>query len=121
MSDLLQFLLNQDQFRRLCLSFCVVMCLLTLARARLPSLFSDFTVQRHTNPDGFTANVNTWKDVLYKASLSGLIPGQDGSTRRFSLETGPHLLQMLESKAWGRPLALNAVIVGTYHFLHFDS
>ncbi|KAL8723525.1 MAG: hypothetical protein Q9225_000160 [Loekoesia sp. 1 TL-2023] len=95
MSDLLQFILShQDQFRR----------------ARLSSLFSDFTSQRHTNPDGYIVNVNIWKDVLYKAAGAGLILGRDGSPRRFSLEIGPQLLQKLESKEWGRPLALNAVI-----------
>ncbi|KAL8873887.1 MAG: hypothetical protein Q9174_000716 [Haloplaca sp. 1 TL-2023] len=94
MSDLLQFLLSQqNEFRR----------------ARLPSLFSDFTAQRHTNPDGYIANVNTWKDVLCRAALAGFIPGSDGATRRLSLETGPQLLQNLESKEWGRPLALDAV------------
>ncbi|KAL8705162.1 MAG: hypothetical protein Q9201_001699 [Fulgogasparrea decipioides] len=97
MSDLLQFTLSQqDQFKR----------------ARLPSLFSDFSTQRHANPDGYLANVNTWRDVLCKATAAGLISGHDGTTRRFSFETGPHLLQELESKEWGRPLALDAVVEG---------
>ena len=86
---------------------------LAKSRARLPSLFSDFTAQRDTNPDGYTANVNTWKDVLCRAAHAGLISGSDGAVRRLSLETGPQLLQKLESKEWGRPLALDAVFVGT--------
>ncbi|KAL8812422.1 MAG: hypothetical protein Q9200_001029 [Gallowayella weberi] len=95
MSDLLQFILNQqDQFRR----------------ARIPSLFSDFTVQKYTNPDGYNANVNIWNEVLRRAARAGLIAGHDGVPQRLSLETGPYLSQKLESSEWGKPLALNAVI-----------
>ncbi|KAL8797917.1 MAG: hypothetical protein Q9182_007123 [Xanthomendoza sp. 2 TL-2023] len=95
MSDLLQFVLNQhDQIRR----------------ARLPSLFSDFTVQKYTNPDGYNANVNIWSEVLLRAARAGLVAGQDGVPQRLSLETGPYLSQQLESSEWGKPLALNAVI-----------
>ncbi|KAI4227513.1 MAG: hypothetical protein L6R36_002353 [Xanthoria steineri] len=95
MSDLLQYILSQqDQFRR----------------ARIPSLFSDFTVQRHTNPDGYYANVNIWEEVLCRAASAGLVVGRDGTVHRLSLETGPYLLQKLESSEWGRPLAINAVI-----------
>ncbi|KAL8750120.1 MAG: hypothetical protein Q9199_007273 [Rusavskia elegans] len=95
MSDLLQYILSQqDQFRR----------------ARIPSLFSDFTVQRHTNPDGYYANVNIWEEVLCRAASAGLVVGRDGTVQRLSLEAGPYLLQKLESSDWGRPLAINAVI-----------
>ncbi|KAL8782512.1 MAG: hypothetical protein Q9213_005315 [Squamulea squamosa] len=95
MSELLQYILSQqDQFRR----------------ARIPSLFSDFTAQKYSNPDGYHANVNIWEEVLCRAARAGLISGQDGVPRRLSLETGPYLLQKLESSEWGRPLAINAVI-----------
>ncbi|KAL8897149.1 MAG: hypothetical protein Q9207_007354 [Kuettlingeria erythrocarpa] len=88
-------------------------------RARLPSLFSDFTTQRQTNPNGYAANVKTWEDVLYKATRAGLITAQDGHICRLSLETGPHLLQELESKEWGRPLALNAVIEACFRLVTY--
>lgn len=78
-------------------------------------MFSDFTLQRQTNPSGYTANVETWEVVLREAARAGLVSGQDGSPRRFSLEIGPRLLQQLESKQWGRPLALHAVVVGIYY------
>ncbi|KAL9581485.1 MAG: hypothetical protein Q9212_003869 [Teloschistes hypoglaucus] len=94
MSNLLQFILSQeDQFRR----------------ARLPSLFSDFSTQRHTNPNGYVANVNIWKEAFCRAAGAGLVSASDGTIQRLSIETGPHLMQKLESKEWGRPLALNAV------------
>lgn len=78
-------------------------------------MFSDFTLQRQTNPSGYTANVESWEVVLCEAARAGLVSGQDGSPRRFSLEIGPRLLQQLESKQWGRPLALHAVVVGIYY------
>ncbi|KAL8673896.1 MAG: hypothetical protein Q9168_001716 [Polycauliona sp. 1 TL-2023] len=78
--------------------------------ARIPSLYSDFTVQQHTNPDGYNANVNIWEEVLCRAARAGMIAGRDGTVHRLSLETGPYLLQNLESPKWGRPLAINAVI-----------
>ncbi|KAL8874876.1 MAG: hypothetical protein Q9198_006692 [Flavoplaca austrocitrina] len=89
------------------------MCVLVanIVRARIPSLFSDFTVQRDTNPDGYNANVKIWEDILCSAARDGFIAGRDGTVHRLSLETGPYLLQKLESSEWGRPLAINAVIV----------
>lgn len=115
MSDLLQYILSQqDQFRRSSPRISVV-CIHVAHkfRARIPSLFSDFTVQRHTNPDGYYANVNIWEEVLCRAARDGLVVGRDGTVHRLSLEAGPYLLQKLESSEWGRPLAINAVIVGT--------
>lgn len=116
MNDLLQYILSQhDQFRRSNpqLSFlCIHVA--NSVRARIPSLFSDFAVQRDTNPDGYNANVNIWEEVLCRAAYAGFIAGRDGTLHRLSLETGPYLLQKLESSEWGRPLAINAVIVGTY-------
>ncbi|KAL8709944.1 MAG: hypothetical protein Q9220_005394 [cf. Caloplaca sp. 1 TL-2023] len=82
---------------------------LTITRARLPSLFSDFTAQRLTNPDGYHANVRAWEDVLSKAARAGLFKGNDGVARRLSIETGPLLMRRLESAEYGRPLALDAV------------
>lgn len=115
MSDLLRYVLSQQEFRRCAMGLCSAFPHhSTRVRARLPSLFSDFTAQRQTNPNGYTVNVQSWEEVLCKASKAGLITGQDGSIRRLSLEIGSELLQRLESKEWGRPLALNAVIVGTY-------
>ncbi len=87
-------------------------------RQRLPSLYSDFTLQRHSNPDGFTANTSAWIDVLGNAAKAGLLPA-DGSDRNlFSLATGDALLHSLETKEWGRPLAIATVIVGRLHRLH---
>lgn len=78
----------------------------------MPSLYSDFKVQQHTNPDGYTANVAAWEEALQKAARAGLLYGPSDAHDTLSLMTGEGLLQSLETKEWGRPLALDAVIVG---------
>ena len=84
-------------------------------RARLPSLYSDFAPQRFSNPDGFTANVAAWQEGLAMAARAGVLSANGGSTvDTLSLKTGEPLLQALETKEWGRPLALRSVIVGTH-------
>lgn len=81
-------------------------------RARLASLYSDFRVQRATNPDGYTANVAAWQDALEHAARAGVIPASGGGKSILSLSTDEKLIRALESKEWGRPLALGTVIVG---------
>ena len=83
-------------------------------RARLPSLYSDFTLQRSSNPDGFAANTAAWIDVLGKAAQAGLLPAPGNDHDTLSIRTGENLLQSLETKEWGRPLALGTVIVGIH-------
>lgn len=47
--------------------------------------------------------------MLQKAVQAGKIPGGNSI---LALKTGPELLRALETKEWGRPLALDTVIVG---------
>ncbi|KAL4787995.1 Snf7-domain-containing protein [Aspergillus varians] len=109
MSDLLQYILSQDSFRK----------------NRLPSLFSDFSIQKKTNPDGYHVNVAAWEQVLTKAARNGYISAHsltrntgdgDGPTsthrrkaNHLSLKVDEELLRDLESPEWGRPVALGAV------------
>ena len=72
-------------------------------------MYSDFRLQRVTNPDGYAANIVAWETALAHAVEAGKVPG---SHDILSLESGPELLRALETKEWGRPLALGAVIVG---------
>ncbi|MCJ1423124.1 hypothetical protein MMC29_001005 [Sticta canariensis] len=95
MTNLLEFVLNQGELFR---------------RARLPSLYSDFSLQRYTNPDGFSANIAAWEDVLIKANGEGLIPAGPDGQEFLSLRTSEELLQSLETREFGRPLALGTVI-----------
>ena len=83
-----------------------------VTRRRLGSLYSDFRLQKSTNPDGYAANVAAWEDMLCQAARAGLIPGPSDTHDRLCLRTGEELSRALETKEWGRPSALGAVIVG---------
>ncbi|MCJ1413462.1 hypothetical protein MMC19_007567 [Ptychographa xylographoides] len=92
MHSLLEFLSTQEeQFRK----------------PRLASLYSDFRLQRATNPHGYAANLSAWETGLAHAAWAGLLPGGHDT---LLLTTGEALLRALETKEWGRPLALAPVI-----------
>ncbi|KAK7748918.1 hypothetical protein SLS53_000943 [Cytospora paraplurivora] len=82
-------------------------------KARLPALYSDFRGQRNTNPDGYHANVSAWRRGLASLVRAGLAPTGSGSSsipNHVVLNADESLLRALESKQYGRPLALGAVI-----------
>lgn len=83
---------------------------LTVTRARIPALYSDFTPQRTLNPDGYAANVAAWKRGLSSALLAGHAPTRSPHRSHFVLELDDSLLRSLESKQMGQPLALGAVL-----------
>ncbi|KAG0158307.1 hypothetical protein PDIDSM_5820 [Penicillium digitatum] len=114
MSDLLNYILtNEEAFRR----------------NRLPSLYSDFTPQKKTNPDGYFVNVAPWEQALNRAAKygytssrgvrvrsgstisakSGTSPAKRKKTDHLILRTDESLLRDLESPEWGRPVALGTV------------
>ncbi|MCJ1378471.1 hypothetical protein MMC17_001570 [Xylographa soralifera] len=96
MSELFNFLLqHEENFRRV----------------RLPSLYSDFRSQQAINPDGYKTNLSAWEIGLTNAAQVGLIPGGKDI---LSLRTGESLLHALETREWGRPLALTPVIALTF-------
>lgn len=77
-----------------------------MLRSRLPSLYSDFSLQRTTNPDGYTANVTAWQAALDHAAQANLLP----SDSAFILHPTDALLSALSSSQYGRPLGLGAVV-----------
>ncbi|KAF2838752.1 hypothetical protein M501DRAFT_829817 [Patellaria atrata CBS 101060] len=97
MRELLNFIYdNEEAFR---------------SKYRLDSLYSDFSVYRTTNPDGYQANISAWKRAITKASSAGLIPSKGGVMNDlFVIGTGEELARALETTNLGRPLALGAVI-----------
>ncbi|OQD74835.1 hypothetical protein PENDEC_c009G02915 [Penicillium decumbens] len=115
MSELLTYILNnEDAFRR----------------NRLPSLYSDFALQKKTNPDGYAVNVAAWEQALNRAAKRGYTSSRgvrvrsestsqrngNGAPRRkkthhLILRTDESLLRDLELPEWGRPVALGAVFV----------
>ncbi|KAK3319245.1 Snf7-domain-containing protein [Apodospora peruviana] len=96
MSQLLEYLVeNEPSFRK----------------ARLPALYSDFQSQRTLNPDGYQANISAWRRGLAKIAKSGLAPAPRASKpNTLVLNCDEQLLRALESKQYGRPLALGAVV-----------
>ncbi|RDW80826.1 Snf7 family protein-like protein [Coleophoma crateriformis] len=95
MSELLDFLLeNEDQFRK----------------SRLAALYSDFRQLRTINPDGYAANVEAWRKGLASATRAGHVPSQGSTNDLLVLTVDEGLLRALETKQWGRPLALGTVI-----------
>ncbi|KAI0444305.1 Snf7-domain-containing protein [Xylaria telfairii] len=95
MSELHDYLLQNDQNFR---------------KARLPALYSDFRPQRTLNPDGFVANVSAWKRGLSDAALAGHAPSKSPARNHLTLEPDDAFLRGLESKQFGRPLALGTVL-----------
>ncbi|KAJ5811515.1 hypothetical protein N7474_007816 [Penicillium riverlandense] len=105
---------------------------------RLPSLYSDFTLQKRTNPDGYAVNIAAWEQALNHAARRGYTSSRGVRVRSGSLSLPPStstakqktgtngpplrkktdhlvlrtdesLLRDLESSEWGRPVALGAV------------
>lgn len=78
---------------------------------RLPALYSDFRPQKTLNPDGYQANISAWRKALSVITSSGLAPTTKGSKpNTLVLTVDDRLLRALESKSYGRPLALGAVL-----------
>ncbi|KAL2349739.1 hypothetical protein BJ546DRAFT_620746 [Cryomyces antarcticus] len=96
MSELLNFILTHEEAFR--------------SRSRLASLYSDFRLQAATNPDGYAANIAAWRDGLTAVARAGLIPSQGIDHDLLAIRTGDELARALESREWGRPLALGTVI-----------
>ncbi|KAI9930436.1 hypothetical protein ASPWEDRAFT_153616 [Aspergillus wentii DTO 134E9] len=101
MNDLLNYILTkEDAFRK----------------NRLPSLYSDFTLQKKTNPDGYAVNVAAWEHALTRAARNGYISSSGGSSSKRAkgnhlvLRTDDSLLRDLEIPEWGRPVALATVV-----------
>ncbi|EEH44757.1 uncharacterized protein PADG_01046 [Paracoccidioides brasiliensis Pb18] len=106
MSELLAYILaNEESFRR----------------ARLPSLYSDFSTQRYTNPDGYEINITAWQRALAHAALAGVIHASPGGKHNgvektavksnlLVLRVGDALMEELETTEWGRPVALQSAI-----------
>ncbi|GKT47419.1 uncharacterized protein ColSpa_07600 [Colletotrichum spaethianum] len=95
MGELADFLVERDENFR---------------KARLPALYSDFRTQRTLNPDGFQANVSAWRQALARAAWEGRIASQVSAPNLLVVNVDEQLVRSLESKQFGRPLALGTVV-----------
>ncbi|KAI4726126.1 hypothetical protein E4T49_06057 [Aureobasidium sp. EXF-10728] len=99
MNDLVEFLRTHEEAFR--------------SRNRLQSLYSDFRLQKTSNPDGYQANSRAWLRGLTAAARAGRLPPASttsGQTSHVVFGSGEDLSRALNSSRWGRPLALGAVI-----------
>jgi charged multivesicular body protein 7 len=106
MGDLLNYILTQED---------------SFKKNRLPSLYSDFTLQKKTNPDGYAVNVAAWERALTRAARRGFVStslsrersSTDATTVQSDhliLRTDDSLVRALEIPEYGRPVALGAVL-----------
>ncbi|KAH0379607.1 hypothetical protein KCU92_g8071, partial [Aureobasidium melanogenum] len=99
MNDLVEFLRTHEEAFR--------------SRNRLISLYSDFRLQKTSNPDGYQANSRAWLRGLTAAARAGRLPPAStasGQPSHVVFGSGEELSRALNSQQWGRPLALGAVI-----------
>ncbi|CAD0110893.1 unnamed protein product [Aureobasidium uvarum] len=99
MNDLVEFLRTHEEAFR--------------SRNRLQSLYSDFRLQKTSNPDGYQANSRAWLRGLTAAACAGRLPPASttsGQASHVVFGSGEDLSRALNSAQWGRPLALGAVI-----------
>ncbi|KAG9667106.1 hypothetical protein KCU99_g9127, partial [Aureobasidium melanogenum] len=99
MNDLVEFLRTHEEAFR--------------SRNRLQSLYSDFRLQKTSNPDGYQANSRAWLRGLTAAARAGRLPPAStasGQPSHVVFGSGEVLSRALNSQQWGRPLALGAVI-----------
>lgn len=75
--------------------------------SRLPSLYSDLSVQKTSNPEGYTANVSAWTAALTRAALAKQLPPEQNL---LVLQSGDALLDALASPTYGRPSGLGCVL-----------
>ncbi|KAI5296893.1 hypothetical protein KEM55_005433 [Ascosphaera atra] len=73
------------------------------------SLYSDFSLQRRTNPDGYASNITAWQTALSRAALAGHLRAANAGDA-LVLKTSDKLASELESAEFGRPVALQCVI-----------
>ena len=76
----------------------------------MPALYSDFRSQKSLNPDGFQANVAAWREALSRAAWEGRLSSAAATSDFLTIPVDGQLLRGLESKQFGKPLALGTVI-----------
>lgn len=91
---------------------------------RLKFLYSDFTRQKHSNPESFASSVEWWKRTLETIVLNGWQAGATSAStsaadRLVFHAPGPIIMDNFRMEGVGKPLALTTVIVsGAVALLH---
>lgn len=75
---------------------------LELPESRLPSLYRDFRPLKDLNPDGYEANINTWREYLRERYISG--------SGKITFAIGTRILKELSHEVYGVPKSIDMVI-----------
>ncbi|TQS34160.1 hypothetical protein Golomagni_05466, partial [Golovinomyces magnicellulatus] len=79
-------------------------------KARLPALYADFRSQSKLNPDGYRANITAWQHALALLAAHGRLSNKGSAPNCLIARIDDTLLRNLESRQYGQPLSLGAVI-----------
>ena len=84
----------------------------TTSTPRLQALYSDFSLQKQSNPASYQSNIEWWRNGLEIIVSSGLQTLEETTkSDRLVLHAGRELLELVKLPKVGKPLALGAVIV----------
>lgn len=86
-----------------------------LPESRLDSLYKDFAYLEELNPEGYRANINTWRSYLTKNYLEG--------SKSLFLNCGSDLLNRLRREPQGLPRSIDLVLdslVESGHLVSYD-
>jgi charged multivesicular body protein 7 len=78
---------------------------------RIQSLYSDLARQKLSNPTGYTANLEWWRNVLQSVVERGLQPSGQPNPDHLVLHVEQSLSDAFMWDKVGRPLGLGVVIV----------
>lgn len=73
-----------------------------LPTSRLPSLYNDFRPLEQLNPDGYEANISTWRDYLLERYIN--------KSTKITFTIGKTFLQELNHEVYGVPKSIDIAI-----------
>ncbi|PVH95235.1 hypothetical protein DM02DRAFT_601181 [Periconia macrospinosa] len=80
------------------------------SRGRLTSLYSDFSSQIYTNPEGYQANLAVWRKALADAAYAGVVPAPGSIRNHLTIYSNNDLARALQHKEHGMPTCLPSII-----------
>lgn len=81
--------------------YCILMKV-DLPESRLPSLYKDFRPLKDLNPDGYEANISTWRDFLLQRHIN--------NSNKITFTIGTKILQELTHEVYGVPRSIDIAI-----------
>ncbi|EIN07271.1 Snf7-domain-containing protein [Punctularia strigosozonata HHB-11173 SS5] len=79
-----------------------------ISTSRLQALYSDFSRQKHSNPQSYQANIRWWQQTFEEAVKKGLLASENGRSR-LVLHAEPTMAEVFRYEGAGKPLSLGTV------------